>query len=484
MALLDELQKLVGGGSVDLGGAPGGDNSARALSQLIMGGGSASVEGTPIIGNPPPEDAALATAMRQAEMGGFGRAPNPALVEALRSGQVDPNAVLNRPVSPGDYPGTITGIPAMRDVSDAQLLQQAQAPGTFQSARNIVPLRPGFQQVVDTAKAVADSLSPRPSQQPSTTLLPNPYGPGSYNPNDPEDVARVKKEGEAFSKTAELRQILSSGILSQLPPGAPTGEIVKALFENAGIIKSETQKARELAQAKAEGERAGGKGQRGLTPDITRTAGTPEFAEAFANAVARGELKTPAEMVAAESLHDRRIKEARPSEKAALSYQNAEASLRRLDRLGNFYNEATKGGESLSQNLKLQLGKNTTWAAFLQNKLIPVSDKLTDAEQAFVAEANSLLIGMRQLYDDNRMSDQDVRNALQALGSPLTGKGLYNKQLDAVKNVVRERAQAILRGEQARGKDVSGLTSEAPAAPKSGGGWATSPSGIRYRIKE
>jgi hypothetical protein len=395
----------------DLGGGPGAGNAA-AMAQLILGGGKASVQGA--------------------------------------NGQMQPI------MGPGAQP-------------------------------QAAPISENLKSVLDTADQVANSLgSAHGSGAPITqTLLPNPYGRGSYDATDKDAIAQVQAQGKQAQQVDTARTFIKQLIGEQPTIGQMTNDprqnaydlavynqqndayktrvasaspIVRGILENLGI-SGENDYIKAYNRKKGEVDAKGGKGS--LDGELFRSAGSKDFPEKMAAAIAEGTL-TQNQIIAAERLHDARIKNQTPEEKLVTSYENAQSSIGRLDRLQTKYDAAVADGSSFGKDFKLSMAKNATFAAFLDHEKIPFTPKMTDAERSFVTELNSLMIGMRQMYDDQRMSDQDVQNFLKALGDPKTGPEMFKSQLDATKQVLVDRGNSLLQSMKVRGKDISGLTGVQP----------------------
>jgi hypothetical protein len=201
MEFYDTLDQLINPTN-DLGGGPGASD-ASAIAKLILGGGQASMSGQKLLGAGQAPDP-VQEAINRASMGGFGVKPDEALAQAVQSGQVQPSQVLDRNIG-----------------------QTALAP----AAAPAKPVNSNLQGVLDTADQIAGSLG-SPNAMSSVikqTLLPNPYGPGSYDPNDPDAVAQVKAAG---LKAAETQKGLD--YLKQLRGVAPTlGQPSRDAAENA-----------------------------------------------------------------------------------------------------------------------------------------------------------------------------------------------------------------------------------------------------------
>lgn len=255
--------------SQDLGGGPNAAD-AGALAQLILGGGQASMGGEKLLGTKPAIDP-VDEAVKQARMGGFGRAPDEDLAQKIISGEVQPGQVLDRPIR-----------------------QTALAPASVDPAAAATSRvrNSNLADVLTTADQIAGSLgSPNAKsagQTITSSLLPNPYGPGSYDPNDPAAVAQVKAAGEKQAKVSQGMDAIKMlrgeaptvSINHQLSPGEilafqqgnenyrnrldSTKDAVKGILENLGLGENVYQKEFDKARGKAAGTADSLGGQGGL----------------------------------------------------------------------------------------------------------------------------------------------------------------------------------------------------------------------------
>lgn len=170
----------------DLGGGPGGADQARAIAQLILGGGSAGLEGQSLFGQPP-----VASDV------------------SLRQGVSHPGTIAEQQIGP--FPG----------------------PESPQDARLPRPMGQTLQKVLASAKSMAEGLSPGSTFE-RKTLVGNPYGPGSYDPNNPDERQAVQQQGQRVEATNRAREFLSSPNLLKLPAAAQ-GDIVKSILRSIGI---------------------------------------------------------------------------------------------------------------------------------------------------------------------------------------------------------------------------------------------------------
>ena len=505
-----------------------GGNDAQAYAQLILGGGQASIQDpttgamVPVFDGKGSESAAaenvspsFAKVLKDAE----------AIAAGARGDMLGKRnmGMVKDPTGPGMYdPTNPAAVAAAR--ANAQAIDVPYAdPATRMARGQPVGADPTSEAFYSTARF--EQPSKAGATQGRSQLVANPYGPGSYDPSDPEQVAQVQAAGKRMSKADEARQLIkqivgekpvtdpsviaqellgmsqsaaqTEQIMKNLPQTAlavaqqreqaynqrqqATNPVVKQILDSLGVNKPDDTFAKAFAQGR--GKELGkasvaGKTKAGVN-DVFSAAGKPEFAEAIAKASAEGRL-TPTQEASAQRLHDQRIKTATPDQKMVLSYENAASSLKRLDRLGQRYDKAIEGKGGFSQSLKLSLARNANMSTFLSpdGPRLPVVDNLTKEETEFVTELNSMLIGMRQMYDDNRMSDQDVQNFLRALGDPKTGPQMFKAQLGATGDTILDRGEAIRSSFKATRKNLEGLSplewkrgaNKTPA--KSGaGGW-------------
>lgn len=475
--LISTLEQLTGA-SNDLGGGPGPDDT-RALAQLILGGGKASVGGQSLFGGPAVDP--MEEAVKQLEMGGFGRKPDAALAQAVREGRVDPSTILGRPVSPKTKPQLTNAAPGVETVARVPAGEdpiEVKAAGTFTNMRNAAPINPGFQRVVDTANQIADTLKPGRDSVPVTTLLPNPYGPGSFDPQDPTAVEKVKAQGEQAQKIRQVKDLLSGDFLSKLPPGTPTGAIVKQLLESVGVVKSDAQRIKEEAQAKAEGERAGGKGVKSALPtSLTAAVGKPGFQQELQAAVESGQLSDPNQQLRLQAQHDTAVKAQRVEGTDRRLITGLRSSQEAVDELRQSFEStpAFKSGK-FSDTLKASLATNKAAASILEFN--PIStDGLTKEEVDFATKYNSVLGRLRDFSGDSRFSDNDATRVMKALGNPITGAKVFTQQLNQISKDLERRRINSLDDIEASGRDVSKLRETGKAKAQADGQRAVSKSG-------
>lgn len=215
MDLLTVLNQL-GGQSVDLGGAARPDD-AGAIAQLQMGGGGASLEGTPLFGSAPTNDLAAELQLGPGRL--LMNGPNSSLPTAAG------NATMQLPV------------------------QQAQVPVAPKP-----PLRGTLKEMLDTADQIATSLTVgTPVKQ---TLLPNPYGPGSYDPNNAQQVADVKAQGLQAQKVRQAQEAMQQLALRPEFAGVQK-DITRSVLESLGVVPTAEQEAFNKAKGTAAGKAAG-----------------------------------------------------------------------------------------------------------------------------------------------------------------------------------------------------------------------------------
>ena len=331
-------------------------------------------------------------------------------------------------------------------------------------------LRPGFQQVLEQADALRGSpdtvaavgrTQAGAAQDPAQLLQ---ALQGSRQSTNFQDVVkeitgaatnvahREQLQAMAPQLALELIKARTSANEQRFANASP---IVKEALRAAGVLPGVGQEAFAKAKGKAEGERAGGK-NKGIQ-GLASAAGSDKFADEFAKVIESGEDIPANTQLALQRLHDQRIKNATPEEKLTTSIQNVDSSIGRLTRVRDAYDKASAKDGGFSQGMKLSLSRTPTFAGLLQGELIPVTEKLTPDEVKFVTESNALLIGMRQMFDDNRMSDQDVQLFLRAIGDPRSTREVFLSQLDATTQTIRDRGQAALGSLTARNKDTRGI---------------------------
>lgn len=209
----------------DLRGGPGGSDSSRAIAQLILGGGSAAVGGQSLFGQP----------FETGPSAGSGN-----LIDAHGNKiELNPSA--------------------------------APAPAA-------APMRGGsFQAVLDNAKQMAEGLAPGSTAE-KKTLVANPYGPGSYDPNNPEERQAVLRAGEQAKKVQTARETLQGLAVSDIPKAAQ-GPIIEKVLESLGLSQSDYQKAFDTARGKVAGEQAGfGSAGGGGMEEIAKKVATYDIA--------------------------------------------------------------------------------------------------------------------------------------------------------------------------------------------------------------
>lgn len=489
MALEDEINSLFGGS-----GLTDSTTDTQAIAQLILGGGKASVGGTPLFGGAAPS--AIDTAATQAEMGGFGRKPDANLAQALREGRVDPNLILDRPASvPTKKQLVRTGpnVETLRDVRQLEADIPQQPAGTFTNQRRSVPLNPSFEEVLNTASEIADSLTTRKGNI-TKTLLPNPYGPGSYDPNEQVAVEKVQKQGEAQAvKRAGIdkaRAFFDSGILQRLPPGSDVKTIVNSVLEEAGVLKSAGQLEREKAFGKATGELAAGKGAKTTIPtDLTKLIGKAGFEDRMTQALVKGEIKEPALQLRLETQHQNAIRANRIDRVDRNQVTGLQASAESLqDMLGAYEKTPAFKTGKVSDTLRAALATNNK-ATTIENMLsLPLDGKgYTDADRIFAAKYNAVRASLRDFSSDTRFSDSDKADTLRGIGEPSIGPKSFPLQVNAMIDRLTRKQTGILNDSELAGKDVEKLKEDrvkkagAAAVPAEGSS-GTTPDGQQWRV--
>lgn len=193
-----------------------------------------------------------------------------------------------------------------------------------------------------------------------------------------------------------------------------------------------------------------------ISPALMKAIGTKDFDDVMAQEALGGNLDAN-KQAALVRIHDARRKARMPEAKVVSGLTDLEDSFERLSGLKEAYKQtsAFKTGK-LSNALRLSITRSTTVAGFLQNDLLPL-DKLKGSDVPFAAKFNTIVMGLRRMYDDQRLSDQDRDFALAALGSPIFGKELYIAQLEELEDFMKRKHRLTLQGLKGRGKDISEL---------------------------
>jgi hypothetical protein len=402
----------------DMGGGPGAGN-AQAMAQLILGGGKASVQGA---------DGAMQPIM------GPGAAPQAA------------------------------------------------------------PISENLKSVLDTADQVANSLgSPHGSANPITsTLLPNPYGRGSYDPSNADAVSQVQGQGKQAQQVDTARQFISQ-LIGQEPTmsighrNSPeemlayqqgsanyrqrvgsASPIVNDILKNLGI-SGENDYIKAYNKKKGEVDAKGTKESQSYA-ELIKSAGNDDFEEKLAGAEAEG--LTANQQLAAARLHDKRLKDKTVGDvdrRALVSVQGSVASLQKIE---DAYKEteAYKTGK-LSDNLKTVLALSSKGNVAVEN--LGIFNKLTPAEQNYVAAFNVFGMNLRRVSEDSRFSNFDSQKVIDAIGNPIVGRDQYLAQLGGAKENLITRHDDVIDGLDAIKKDTRGFKrfkekQSSSAAPKEG----------------
>jgi hypothetical protein len=466
MAIQDDLSALLGGS-----GTNDPTTDTQAIAQLILGGGKASVGGVPLFGGAAPS--AIDTAATQAEMGGFGRVPDPALAQAIREGRVDPNLILDRPASVPTVRRLVQNGPGRQDMRDVRVPEAAipQSPaGTFTNREAPRPqLNSTFEEVLNTADQIANSLSTRKGNV-AKTLLPNPYGPGSYDPNEQVAVEKIQKQGEERAKKQagidQARAFFDSGILQRLPPGSDTKAIVNQVLEGAGILKTQGELEREKAFGRAKGELDAGKGVKSTIPtDLTKLIGKQGFEERMTQAIASKEITDPALQIRLETQHQNAVRANRVNDVDRRKVTDLQTSSESLTDLLNSYIQtpAFKTGK-FSDTLKAALATNNK-ATTIENMIsLPLDGAgYTDADRVFAAKYNAVRASLRDFSSDTRFSDSDKADTLRGIGEPSLGRKSFPTQIEAMVDKLTRKQTQILNDSELAGKDVTRLKADRAA---------------------
>jgi hypothetical protein len=405
-------------------------------------------------------------------MGGFGRVPDPALAQAIREGRVDPQLILSRPVSAPTAKRFVQNGPGRQDLRDVRQPEAAipQSPaGTYSNQAPAKPLNPTFEDVLNTASQIADSLGARKGTI-TKTLLPNPYGPGSYDPNEQVAVEKIQKQGEERAKKQagidQARAFFDSGILQRLPPGSDTKAIVNQVLEGAGILKTQGELEREKAFGRAKGELDAGKGVKSTIPtDLTKLIGKQGFEERMTQAIASKEIIDPALQIRLETQHQNAVRANRVNDVDRRKVTDLQTSSESLTDLLNSYIQtpAFKTGK-FSDTLKAALATNNK-ATTIENMIsLPLDGAgYTDADRVFAAKYNAVRASLRDFSSDTRFSDSDKADTLRGIGEPSLGRKSFPTQIEAMVDKLTRKQTQILNDSELAGKDVTRLKADRAA---------------------
>ena len=357
-------------------------------------------------------------------------------------------------------------------------------------------------------------------------LVANPYGPGSYDPDNPAERAQILAQAPRHKAVEEARQYIKSltGEPPQLDFGSVVREItgsannmadrerlekiapqlaaqtiaqrqqawtqrqasaapvVKQVLESLGLGENAYQKAFNAAAGnaagKAAGEKLGGKEvPAGIPPDLLKAArtGAEDFDTKYADFVLnhKGSL-TPNQEIALNKMHKEQWNKLTVSDPDTRAITGSRTAYESLKRVQQAYSEtsAAKTGK-VSDTFKLALQK--TAAGALMQDIAPLFGKLTPEERRYVAEFGVFQLNLRGVSQDSRFSNFDSERVIQAVGNPLTGKDQYQAQIGAAVNELGRRHDGILEGLGRQGKRIGNFPKLGAAAPAAAEGDEKSP---------
>ena len=468
----------------DLGGGPGGADSAKAIAQLILGGGSMSAQGAdgsmqPVFGgNAVP--GAVKTSMspsfqkvlEQAEqMAGAVRGDQ--LGKASIAGPGQGNSMTQNPYGDGAFDPTNPAAVAAAQANAKAIGVNYTTPQQRMAAGNPVGNDPTSEAFYSTA-----TFAPKPQGTSTQQLVANPYGPGSFDPSDPAAVAEVKKRGTQDQKVGTARQliqqflgeqpvtdprIIMQEIMGMATNGAEAEKlraiapqlamqasstrqnaynerlkgaspIIRQILESVGIKDQEDTFGKAFAAARGTemGKLAGGGGKvpkANIPSAVMRSIGTTNFHDEIDKGIADGSI-TPEQQIQLETRHQAKWQSATPSERVTLTLSSLETAANALDRVKKAYEDtpAFKTGK-MSDTFKTALAMSVGGAA--AQELLPFLTKLTPEERRYVAESNVFSLNLRNVSQDSRFSNFDSQKVLQAVGNPIMGRDLYMEQIGA-----------------------------------------------------
>ena len=432
----------------DLGGAPGGEDSARAMAQLILGGGQASMEDPsgkmqPFLGTgvdpslraalPPSLQKVMESADRIAAGARGDLAGTPSIATPGQG-----NALVANPYGPGSY-----------DPTNQAAVEQVQRAG--EDARKAAQ-----------AQQMLERFTPKAPATDFASIL-----------NEITSGAANKAESERLRAAAPgmIPQIAGERLRAYSQQQAAAQPLIAKILESMGLGDDAYKKAFKEAKGKAEGEIAGGKldakAKGKISNELLRAAGTDKFAESMGKAVAEGSIDS-SQALNLERLHDSRTKQAMVPDPDRRIVQNLDNSKRAMQDTLDAYKDtdAYKTG-SVSQSLKLALARNSAVAS-IQEAMPIEGANLNDSDRKFVAKYNTLVARLKSFGDDPRFSDRDALNTLKGLGNPAVGPKLYTEQVQTFMNDISERRGGVLDALQSQGRNVSGFrpkaTTGVPAA--------------------
>lgn len=325
-----------------------------------------------------------------------------------------------------------------------------------------------LQKVMDSASAIADTLQPdylkrlKQGEAPAQgepvqvadasrkTLVANPFGPGSYDPADPEAVAAIQKQAQRKQAIDQARQFIGQ-IQGDPSLGAARGGLVQNILQSVGLGGETTfEKAFQEARGKALGEQVvGGKT---IPNEVMGALGKEDFDEQLTKAVADNKI-TAQQQIQLTNIHDRKVKQNTVGDIDRRTLTSLRGSFDHLDQISKAYEKTTaaksgKMSDALSQAITLsEFGASVA-------EFTPVLNKLTPEDREFVALYNAFRMSLRRVSEDSRFSNFDAQQVIRAIGNPIVGPDLYRKQVQAAKDVIRGRANNLFDDLRAQGKNL------------------------------
>lgn len=497
----------------DLGGGPGAGGDARAMAQLILGGGQASIQDpttgamVPFMGAGANSKAAglspdFQQILAEAEKMAAG-ARGDFLQKGAVAGGGQGNSLTANPYAQGSFdPTNQSSVAAVQAQGNSpQAMTQDQINAQIQAYANGQP-------APDNTPAAAPGA---PAQAQAGTLVANPYGPGSFNPADPAQVAALKTQAASQKQFENAQQVIKQligdrpstdvgTIMQELLAAAPDANaadairrngiqlaaqlstqrenaynqrqqavnpLVKNILESVGVGGTNKFKdAFEASLGRTLGEKAGGKGGDTLPQKLMQSIGKDDFDQNMADAMATGKL-TPTQQLQLERMHQTAYAKNEVGDRDQKLLTGTELAYRNIDRIEQAYKntEAYKTGKA-SDTFRLALALTKQGASAEQ--LAPYLTKLSPEERNFVSQYNLFGINVRQVAQDSRMSNFDSERVLNAVGNPVVGKDLFMSQLGAMKQELADRHDQLLTDVGKRGKRIgefSPINKTAAATP-------------------
>ena len=497
-----------------------GGNDAQAYAQLILGGGQASLQDpttgamVPILNGKGSDSAAaenvspsFAKVLRDAE----------AIAAGARGDMLGRSNVglVKDPTGPGMYdPTNPAAVAAARQ--NAQAIDVPYTDPASRAARGQpVGADPTSEAFYSTSKLAS---TPSASTQSRAQLVANPYGPGSYDPNDPEQVAQVRAAGQRASKADEARQLIrqivgekpvtdpsviaqellgmsqsaaqTEQIMKNLPQTAmavaqqreqaytqrqqAANPVVKQILDSLGVNKTDDPFAKAFAQSRGKelgkASVAGGKTKAEIPEAVMRSIGTEKYAEEIGKWEGKNAL-TPSERMRLEGMHQGEMERTMVKDPDRRVITSVRTATDALGKVMKSYEKtpAFKTGK-MSDTFRTALALSTAGAAFEQ--MAPFMQKLSPEEQQYVADANVFSLNLRNVSQDSRFSNFDSQKVLQAVGNPIVGKDLYMTQIKTAVGELQNRHDNVLDDLKTQGRRVEGFKRfKTPAAKSGASGW-------------